>query len=427
MNFQLLKLLRIIANRRITGPPSKAVRELRQRGINRLPEVFAKGGSRLKRLGFLREWLAGEMPTRHNGKWVLNSFLPPFPGRAYERMFENLLSGRRLSPVSAYLALTARCPFACPHCSIGGRPAGELSAAAWLKIISQLHKLGSSIIGFTGGEPLWRDDLPELVEAAVDGGAEVIVFSSGAGFTPESAHALKKAGLWAFCVSADSFDAERNSRSRNSSEALPVALQALELSVKTGFYTMIGSVARRSCVESREYEQVYKAARKIGVHEFRLVEPMPCGRLIDASDDELLTPEHLAVLRKFHTEVNRRGKLPKICAFNQIESPEYFGCGGGTQHLFIDHNAEVCPCDFTPLSFGRATEQPLTEIWRRMNAAMGNPRRNCFVQKNRRLIRKYYRETANLPFPPEISETICREAGTEPFPDYFAMVTGRKQ
>ena len=428
MNLQILKLLGIIMNSRITSPPLKAMRELRKRGIKRMPEVFDEdSSSKIKSLKFLREWLAGEMLTRHNGQWVLNSFLPPFPGRAYDRMFDNLLSGRRLSPVSAYLAVTSRCPFNCPHCSIKGRRQGELSKECWLETISQLHELGNSVIGFTGGEPLMREDLPELVHAATEGGAETIVFSSGAGFTPELAAKLKAAVLWAFCVSIESFEKEQNSKMRNSPEALQIAVDALKLSVKTGFYTMTGSVARRSFVENREFEKVYSKARELGVHEVRIVEPMPCGKLIDADKEDFLTKEHIKILRDFHVNTNRKGKLPKVCAFNHIESPEYFGCGGGTQHMFIDYNGEVCPCDFTPLSFGCIENQSLKEIWDRMNEAMHNPRRNCFIQKNHEIIRKHFHEHGTLPLPPELSEKVCEEAGTEEFSDYFAMVTGRKK
>jgi MoaA/NifB/PqqE/SkfB family radical SAM enzyme len=141
----------------------------------------------------------------------------------------------------------------------------------------------------------------------------------------------------------------------------------------------------------------------------------------------LLTQEHVKKLRDFHVNTNRRGRKPKICAFNHVESPEYFGCGGGTQHMFIDYNGQVCPCDFTPLSFGCIEQQPLAEIWQRMNDAMNNPRRNCFIRKNYHIIQKHYGATGVLPLPPEMSEKVCNEAGTEDFSDYFAMVTGRKR
>jgi MoaA/NifB/PqqE/SkfB family radical SAM enzyme len=429
MTFDLLKLARILANPRIAGTPLRVLRELRKRNIKRLPdEVFddLQNGGNLKALKFLRNWLRAEMLTRHNGQWVLNSFLPPFPGTAFERMFENLLSGRRLSPVSAYLAVTSRCPFNCPHCSLDGRTPGELDASSWLDIIAQLHDLGVSIIGLTGGEPLLHEALPDLVKAASAGGAATIVFSSGWGMNEAYAARLKAAGLWAFCTSVDSCDKALSAERRNSPKALETAVEALKISVASGFYTMIGSVAHPDFVDKREFEAIYAEARNLGVHEYRLVEPMPCGKLLAEENPKLLNSEQVNVLREFHRQTNRLGKSPKVCAFNHVESPHYFGCGGGTQHLFIDHNGEVSPCDFTPLSFGNATAEPLADIWSRMNEAMVNPRRHCFVQKNHRLIRRHLGDSCHLPLPPETSLAICREVGSEPFPDYFAVVTGRK-
>jgi hypothetical protein len=130
----------------------------------------------------------------------------------------------------------------------------------------------------------------------------------------------------------------------------------------------------------------------------------------------------VAEIRQFHVATNRRGRLPKVCAFNQIESPEVFGCGAGTQHLFIDSAGEVCPCDFTPLSFGQVTQAPLAAIWDRMNDAMGNPRRHCFIQKHHSLIAQSSR--TGYPLPLEQSQQVCAIAGKEPLPDYFALVTG---
>lgn len=429
MNWQVFHLIRILFDPRITATPLRVLRELRAKGKQRLPDVVQDElEHRFKKkhaLAFIREWLDGEMLSRHQDQWVLNSFLPPFPGQAYDRMFENLLSGRRLSPVSAYLATTAVCPYDCWHCSLKNRKTGNLSTEQWLAIIQQLHELGASIIGFTGGEPLARPDLPELVQAAQSGGAETIVFSSGALMDQEKTSALKRAGLWACCISLDHPDSKQCDQLRGMEGAYKQALESIRISKHTGFYTMIGTVATRSLVERKLYRAVYEIARVLEVDEFRLVEPMPCGRLSGTSDDMLLNANHIKELRDFHVRTNRKGRLPKVCAFNQIESPEIFGCGAGTQHFFIDSAGEVCPCDFTPLSFGNVTEKSLLSIWNTMNDAMVNPRRHCFIQKHHRLISKYAEK--GYPLPPEISKEVCAEAGTEPFPDYFALVTGRKK
>jgi MoaA/NifB/PqqE/SkfB family radical SAM enzyme len=434
MNWQTLQIVRILLNPRITARPLRVLHELRRRGIRRVPEAvdrelqagLGKRAGNRSTLGLVKRWLDGEMLSRHRGQWVLNSFLPPFPGPAFNRMFENLLSGRHLSPVSAFLAITASCPNRCWHCSMAARRQGDLTSDAWRSTIRGLHGLGASIVGFTGGEPLSRGDLPELVAAASGGGAATIVFSSGALLSERLAAELKRAGLWAFCVSLDHSDPREHDRLRGKEGAYARALAAVRLARRAGFYTMISSVATRSFVEAGMHARLYETARGLKVHEYRIVEPMPCGKLSGVDENALLVPAHVQELRRFHVDTNRRGRLPKVCAFNQVESPDVFGCGGGTQHLYIDSAGEVCPCDFTPLSFGNVTEAPLEDIWARMNRAMGDyPRAHCFIQKHHRLIQEHAASgSSSFPLSPEESEEVCAEAGPDELPGFFRLVTG---
>ncbi|MBD3267578.1 radical SAM protein [bacterium] len=342
-------------------------------------------------------------------------------------MFENQLSNRRLSPVSAYLAVTSACPYNCWHCSLKNRRAGHLDTAQWLDIIAQLHEVGCSVMGFTGGEPLCRQDLPQLIEAASRGGAETILYTCGAMINDEWIERLKQAGLWSICVSYDHPDPAMFDQKRGKPGAAQAAEQAIRLSARHGFYTMIGSVATREFVAEKHYKLLLNKAKSMGVHEFRIVEPMPCGKLSQASRDTFLTADMIQELRDFHVRANKRLGGPKVCAFNQIESPELFGCGGGTQHMFIDPAGEVTPCDFTPLSFGNLREEKLKVVWLRMVEAMGGaPRRHCFIQKNHQLIDKHG-NGHTFPLPQAVSQTICAEAGQEELPDYFQMLLSAKQ
>jgi len=425
MNSQWFSLFRILINPRITSTPMRVLRELRKRGIRRVPDdVYSdlNAGLRKSRAkAFIRTWLDGEIISRHRSQWVVNSFIPPFPGTAFNRMFENLLSGRHLSPVSAFLAVTSSCPYNCWHCSLQNRRTGNLSTQTWLSAIRQLHELGISIIGFTGGEPCSRNDLVELVQAASRGGAATIMFTSGALFDESQAEKLERAGLWSLCVSLDHPDRIECDRLRGVPGAYDRAIAALRLSLKKGFYTMVAAVATRTMVEQKLYRDLYELARSLKIHEFRLIEPMPCGKLAEAREELLLTEAHIKELREFHVSTNRRGQLPKVCAFNQVESPEIFGCGAGTQHLFVDSAGEVCPCDFTPLSFGNIQDAPLSDIWRRMNLAMGdNPRCQCFIQRYHQLITQ--KAASSYPLSPEASEAVCAQTEREPLPGYFALV-----
>ena len=366
------------------------------------------------------KWLDGEHITRFEGQWVINSFLPPFPGRAYNRLFENLLGERKWSPVSAFLAVTSECPANCWHCSLKKRRGGNHPTGTWRRVIGELHELGVSLFSITGGEPLTRPDLAELVRAIKDGGGEVMMFTSGIGMTAERARELKDAGLWAVCVSMDRDDADEVGRMRCFPGALEAAENTLRLAKDAGIYTCVNCVADRSCVETQLYKTLYEKSKTLGVDEFRLIEPMPCGRLHDADDSTFLTPEQVAELRRFHRETNRRlnarSHSTKVCAFNEIESPELFGCSGGTRHLFIDAAGEVCPCDFTPLSFGNVTEEPMAVIWSRMSSALKHPRRHCIVQHHHELIQLH----TQTRIPAEVTESLKAAAALpeEPLPDF---------
>lgn len=426
---QYIYIARMLMDSRITRTPRRVLKELGQRGKRRLPSDVEKSLSGalpgLKGLAFVRRWLDGEQITRHNGQWVLNSFLPPMPSAAFDRMFENLLSGRRLSPVSAFLAVSGECSYRCWHCSVENRAQGNLPTAQWLKGIEGLQRLGVSLIGFTGGEPSARTDLVELVGKAVEGGATTIVFSSGAGMTKDLLCQLKEAGLWSICISLDHPTSKEHDRLRRAPGAFDTACDVLREASQMGFYTMTGTVATRALVEQELLTPMHKLAADMGVHEFRIVEPMPCGELAENKQGALLEPKHLQAIRRFHVETNRKGHRPKVCAFNQIESPELFGCGAGTQHLYVDSRGEVCPCDFTAMSFGNITAQPMETIWERMTAAMGNPRRHCFIQKHHDLLLKH--GGGHFPLSPEQSEAACHEAGQEDLPDYFQQIMGIKK
>ncbi|MBU1168764.1 MAG: radical SAM protein [Proteobacteria bacterium] len=204
-----------------------------------LPFVLDSKRGGLETLRFALGWLDGEQITRHEKKWVINSFLPPFPGKAFDRMFENLLSPRHLSPVSAYLAVTSECQLNCIHCSLKNRRSANPRTEQWIDTLEGLEQLGVSLIGFTGGEPLLEKDLPVLVREASKRGMESMVFTSGMNLSPELAMELKQAGLWAIAVSLDHPEPEKHDEIRGVNGAFQKALDAIRISKNAGLYTMV--------------------------------------------------------------------------------------------------------------------------------------------------------------------------------------------
>lgn len=101
-------------------------------------------------------------------------------------------------PLWLLAELTYRCPLHCVFCynPVDFANAGpELNTDEWLRVLREARAAGSVQCGFSGGEPLLRDDLEVLVAEAHRLGFYTNLLTSGVGLTPERAAALKEAGL----------------------------------------------------------------------------------------------------------------------------------------------------------------------------------------------------------------------------------------
>ena len=101
-------------------------------------------------------------------------------------------------PLWLLAELTYRCPLHCVFCYNPvqlKQASSELTTAEWVEVMRQARQLGAAQLGFSGGEPLVRDDLEELVQEAHRLGYYTNLITSGVGLTPARAQRLKDAGL----------------------------------------------------------------------------------------------------------------------------------------------------------------------------------------------------------------------------------------
>ena len=94
--------------------------------------------------------------------------------------------------------LTYRCPLHCVFCYNPvdfAQHEQELGTEDWLRVLREGRALGAVQLGLSGGEPMLRDDLEVIVAEARRLGFYSNLLTSGVGFTPERAAALKAAGL----------------------------------------------------------------------------------------------------------------------------------------------------------------------------------------------------------------------------------------
>lgn len=100
-------------------------------------------------------------------------------------------------PYALLAEISYRCPLHCPYCSnpTRARNDGELGTHEWTRVIREAAALGVLQIGFSGGEPLLRRDLPDLVRSAREANLYTNLITSGIPLDDERVSALRDAGL----------------------------------------------------------------------------------------------------------------------------------------------------------------------------------------------------------------------------------------
>src|SRR5215469_8919551 len=102
------------------------------------------------------------------------------------------------NPLALIAEVTHRCPLHCVYCSNPMQLAGadsELSTGEWTRVFQQCGKLGMLHAHFTGGEPLARPDLAELITTARAAGLYTNLITSGIGLSEQRLETLVGAGL----------------------------------------------------------------------------------------------------------------------------------------------------------------------------------------------------------------------------------------
>jgi MoaA/NifB/PqqE/SkfB family radical SAM enzyme/protein-L-isoaspartate O-methyltransferase len=258
------------------------------------------------------------------------------------------------------------------------------------------------VVTLTGGEPLLREDLPEILQA-FDPRSCLVLGTTGEGLTAERARSLRDSGLFAVGISLDSDQEVEHDRARGRPGAFRSALAALRVARESGLYPYVVSVATREFLQRSRFLPFLRFAAEAGALEVHLLEPSATGKLAGRTE-VLLTAAERQQIFDYQDEIARGADLPILSSFAYLESPEAFGCGAGLTHLYIDGSGEVCPCNLVPLSFGNIAREPLRSILGRMGQHFCRPRTGCV---GRLLVNRLPR--VGLPTPPETSDFICHQ------------------
>lgn len=277
-------------------------------------------------------------------------------------------------PLWLLAELTWRCPLQCPYCSNPLDFAGhgsELSTAEWIEVFRQARELGAAQLGFSGGEPLLRPDLGELIGAARGMGYYTNLITSGIGLDEQRLAQFAEAGLDHIQISFQAADAEVNDMLAGSRKAFAHKL-AMARAVKAHGYPMVlNFVTHRHNIDQIE----------------RIIEL--CIAL-EADFVELATCQFYG-----WAHLNRAGLLPTRAQLERAERitnsyrerlkaegnpcklifvvPDYYeerpkACMGGWASVFLDITPDgtALPCHSArqlPVRFPNVREHSLRHIW----------------------------------------------------------------
>ena len=364
---------------------------------------------------FLARYLAKFPVVDVDGHLFLHSHLPALDSTAYARFVRLHLIDRVDAPSHAQVAVTHLCPQRCAVCYNRDRIGAPLNAGEIREVVEGLISRGVVWIGLTGGEPLLRADLPEIVALGRDRCA-MKLFTTGMGATPPVAAELAGAGLDSVSVSIDHWNESVHDKGRGYPGAWRAAVGAIETFLGTGkLHVGISAVLPREAMAGTDaIERMVEFAGRIGVHELWLSEAKPAVASLWDPALVLTEDERLAVAGfqdRWNARIRREGRGVTLNFLGHFEGAEQFGCNAGRKMVYVDPFGEVSPCVFLPCSFGNVRERPLEAILADLRRRFPSEDR-CFVNRNWPLVREA--SGAGLPLGPEQASAMLGKVSFRP-------------
>ncbi len=273
-----------------------------------------------------------------------------------------------LGPLAVHLEIIAACNLRCTHCFAGELPRKtELSLAEIERLFVELAGLGSFRLGLTGGEPLLRKDLFEILDAATEQGLHPCLTTNGLLIDERIARELGKRELVWLNVSLEGATALSNDRVRGLGTFTAVK-QRLRLLAEHARFTLAFTITSHN---HREVEACAELARELGAHTAVFRPLYPVG--VAAGQPELMPSfsQYTDALARL-SGIEPGGALNAIDPFSpqhrrdtQARTHANLGCGAANLVASVSASGEVNPCSFLGSSFdaGNLRERSFKQLW----------------------------------------------------------------
>ncbi|MGC9199841.1 MAG: TIGR04053 family radical SAM/SPASM domain-containing protein [Acidobacteriaceae bacterium] len=295
-------------------------------------------------------------------------------------------------PFLAIWEVTQACDLACVHCRAAAQPLRhpmELTTDEGKNLIDQIATLGVPVFVLTGGDPIKRPDLLELIEHARKVGVRVSLTPSATSLlTRQIVFQLKQAGLARLAVSLDGACAQTHDSFRGMAGSFQRTFDAISWANEAGLPVQINTTFSRRNLS--ELDQIAARVESLRITLWSVFFLVPTGR--GKLDDLLSADQFDQVFARIYqlsktvgfdiktTEAQhyRRYLLQQRVAERKTgviadSAPQKIsdsigrapqGLNDGKGFLFISHTGEVYPSGFLPLTAGNIRRKPLASIYR---------------------------------------------------------------
>jgi radical SAM protein with 4Fe4S-binding SPASM domain len=289
-------------------------------------------------------------------------------GRNYDR-----------TPLIATWEITQACDLECDHCRADAQPdrdPNELSTAEGKALIDQIANFGhpSPIFVISGGDPLKRPDLYELIEYATDQGLPTAVTPAPTSLLDrEVLETFADLGVKRIALSLDGATPENHDTFRGEEGSFDLIMDRAKLAKDAGLGIQINTTVTANTVE--DLPAIADLVEDLGAAMWEVFFLVPIGR---GTELEQLEPEATVDVMEFLYERQKDAPFRTIT----VEAPHYRvvanrvereasgrdvrvgSTRAGKGFVFVSHEGEVFPSGFMPLDGGNVTETSLVDIYR---------------------------------------------------------------
>ncbi len=279
---------------------------------------------------------------------------------------------RKFVPLVMSWNVTRECNLKCSHCYINaseGKLSNELTTKEGKKLMDHISKVSHPLLVLSGGEPLLRPDIYELIKYGSSLGLKMGLGSNGSLIDEAAAAKLKAAGVTTVSISLDSHIPDQHDDFRGVQGAWEKAVNACTALRKNNVLVQVNTTLTQQ--NYSQIDDIMSLAEGIGVENFHLFFLVPTGRGKKMADISPQKYEDM-ITRTFAKVSNHTLNVRPSCApqFMRIakgmglDMRQWIrGCIAGMYYCRIYPNGDVTPCPYLPIKLGNIRQQSFEEIW----------------------------------------------------------------